>query len=196
MRIISTDEDTNVMCSIVDRVKTLVVYIDYEDIVASATWDDVVANLVVEMPKVISPMKAQHIESKGGVELQFYKNLPQAFVEVEILSDTSEDSELEDLFDSDNDLNAGGEDVYVDVGGDGFLGRCKTTKGSRLKGQRAVGTPDDEEDGSPDEDAMDMSDEDSATRINLKFTSFKAEDMSNPCFKVGMIFESVGIARK
>jgi hypothetical protein len=33
-------------------------------------------------------------------------------------------------------------------------------------------------------------------RINLKFTSFKAEDMSNPCFKVGMIFESVGIARK
>jgi hypothetical protein len=64
------------MCSVVDRVKTLVVYIDYEDIVASATWDDVVANLVAEMPKVISPMKAQPIESKGGVELQFYKNLP------------------------------------------------------------------------------------------------------------------------
>jgi hypothetical protein len=37
---------------------------------------------------------------------------------------------------------------------------------------------------------MDMSDADSATRINSKFTSFKAEDMSNPCF------ESVGIARK
>ena len=80
-------------------------------------------------------------------------------------------------------------------GEDGFLGRCKMTRGSRLKGQRVVGTPDDEEDGSLDEDVMDMSDEDSAGRINLKFTSFKAEDISNPCFKVGMIFESVDIVR-
>ena len=74
-------------------------------------------------------------------------------------------------------------------GEDGFLGRCKMTRGSRLKGKRVVGTPDDEEDGSLDEDVMDMSDEDSAGRINSKFTSFKVEDTSNPCFKVGMIFE-------
>ena len=47
---------------------------------------------MAEMPKVISPMKAQHTESKRGVELpKFDKNLPHASIEVEILSDTSED---------------------------------------------------------------------------------------------------------
>lgn len=27
--------------------------------------------------------------------------------------------------------------------------------------------------------------------MNIKFSSFRAEDMSNPIFKVGMVFESI-----
>jgi hypothetical protein len=64
LRIIASDSDTNVMCSIADRVKDMVVYIDHEDIVACGIWDDVAANPQAEMHKVINPAKVQHVERR------------------------------------------------------------------------------------------------------------------------------------
>ena len=40
------------MCSVVDRVKNLVVYFDHNDCVAGVQWDDVVSNTVAQLPKV------------------------------------------------------------------------------------------------------------------------------------------------
>ena len=42
--------------------KNLVVYFDHEDLYNSVSWDDVVANPMSELPKVISPCKVHYAE--------------------------------------------------------------------------------------------------------------------------------------
>ena len=42
--IVTKDSDTNAMASVVDRVKTLVVYIDHDESFRGIDWDDVVVN--------------------------------------------------------------------------------------------------------------------------------------------------------
>ena len=42
LRIIAQDKDTNIMTSIVTKVKNLVMYFDHDDIAGGINWDDIV----------------------------------------------------------------------------------------------------------------------------------------------------------
>lgn len=138
LRIIAVDSDTNAMCSVVDRVKNLVVYSDHEDAILSTVWDDVVLNPVAQLSKVVSPVKVVHTGKKPTEKLpNFYKNLSP----MEVNSGTEEDSEDSDFLDSDNDLDDGDDDLFVDHVDDDVLDEgmikksSKKVKGSRLRGQ-------------------------------------------------------------
>ena len=75
LRLVCTDSDTNVMASVVDRVKNLVIYFDHEDSLVTMEWDDVIANPAADLPKVIGPKKVNHIPKKDGEKLpNLYSN--------------------------------------------------------------------------------------------------------------------------
>jgi hypothetical protein len=180
------------MCSIVDRVKNMVVYIDHEDIIASGNWDDVVANPKAELPKVIIPIKVIHVERKEAEELpEFYKNLGKGIdLQSQDKGSNDTDSEVDDEFvDSDNDLD---DDLFADTGVHEVLTRTKKAKGSRLRGDRPSSSIQVDEDATTDEDFMDLSDKEDGGK-NMMFTNFREDDTS---FRIGMVFDSIETVRK
>lgn len=184
LRIIASDGNTNVMASVVDRVKNLIVYIDHEDIIANANFEDIVAEPKAQLPKVLSPVKVIHVEEKQGEELpEFYKNLGK---ETNYQGDT--DNEVDDQFvDGDNDIDDGDDDLFVEGGVEQVTTKTKKAKGSRSRGDIQGSSNHTDEDTTTDEELVDLSgEEDGPSR--MRFPQFREEDQT---FRLGMMFDSV-----
>lgn len=149
LRIISTDSDTNLMCSVVDKVKRLVVYFDHDDCVAGVQWDDVVSNPVAQLPKILSSVKVQHIKKKGEDLPDFYRKLKDRTIENENFSHVGEEkgtnsgdgSENDtDFLDSDYEFMDGDDDLFVDHVDENVVDQGEA-KGKKIaKGKKAVGS--------------------------------------------------------
>ncbi|CAN6304667.1 unnamed protein product [Urochloa humidicola] len=192
LRVIISDSDTNVMVSVVDRIKNLVVYFDHDDMIAGLDFlDDIVLNPIAELPKVLSPRKMQSLPENLDEKLpQFYSDLPRSStgrVPAEACddedgsnSDSDSNSEDSDFVDSDYEIAAEDDDLFtnnVDV---------EVVEEAQEKG----------DDLSTDEECLDLPDSDGEGEVRLRFKSFMLEDLNNPVFKVGMVFPSVELLRK
>lgn len=202
LRIMVNDSDTNAMCSVVDRVKTLVLYFDNEDIIGGFSWEDVVVNPVAELPKVISPVNVQHMEKRPEKLPTFYSGLRKETTPgADNDSGSGDDSEDSNYFvDSDNEVDEGDDDLYEEyIDGDVDkamqIAKAKKGKGSRLKGDKAKTPTDDQSDLSSEGEELQLPPDEREGQVDIRFSSFRNEDLNNPMFKVGMVFNSVEMVR-
>ncbi|CAN6304592.1 unnamed protein product [Urochloa humidicola] len=201
LRIIISDHDTNVMAKMVEKFQTLVVYVDHQDNFVDARWDDVVANPLVDLPKVVSPRKVDYVERRPGEKLPvFYNDLEKGRVEQgsskqHLSEDNTDESDLEEetFIDSDYEIDGGDEDLFED-NVDMEVNAVKDNKkarGSKLKTfQTSRPAAVNDEDDS-DEEALELPDSDGEGEGMVKFRSWREEDKNNPTFFVGQMFPSV-----
>ena len=187
LRLIKDHADNEAMRSVVGRVQTMVVYIDHEGTLGGVNWDDLVVNPVAEK-KEPEPLP------------DFYKNLRSSVDEQKsepVTNDncSDDDSEDSDFVDSDNEVERGDDDLFVDYVDDDVVDEG-VGKGKRIGRRSTAVTYEEGDHESSDDEGLQVADDDVEGQINLKFKNFRTEDMSNPSFKVGMVFESVEILRK
>lgn len=118
LRLIYSDSDTLVMASLVHKEKNFVLYL--VDSISSLNWDDIVANPVCSLPKVISPMKNHNVDDNQGDRYDDEAQPADAYqVGVDDDQGDLEDGSEEDpdFVDSDNEVAANDEDLFefVDV---------------------------------------------------------------------------------
>ena len=198
LRIVSTNADTLAMASVAHKRKNLKIYLDHEDQLLDRHWDDIVMNPIAELPKVISPVK-QNRERREKLP-EFYSGLKTSKEDVECVTsseDGTEESDDSDFCDSENELEDGDDDLFVDeeAVNEKKTARSRKAKGSRhkMEGRTEIEASSDEED-TDEEDLQLPADEVHGPVCSFK--RFRQEDMSSPAFKIGMIFESVEVVRK
>ncbi|CAO2141469.1 unnamed protein product [Urochloa humidicola] len=212
LRIVLSGGNTNVMASLVDRVKNFVVYLDHDNHISGNIWEDIVENPISHLPKVLSPKKTCYVDRGGpstlndtGIDRAGPSTLVDTGNEVgnEIGSDESDDSEDIDFLDSDYELDEGDDDLFADNVDEDVDDDCgskirKTKKatGSRFTRQPIAVQIAEEEELSTDEEGLQLPDSDGEGSSRNKFKSFRSEDMVNPTFKVGLKFSSVEELRK
>jgi len=193
LRLILSDTDTNVMAACALDVENLVVYFDHEDLYDSVNWDDDVPNPVSELPKVISPCKVQFAEKNRIEKLPvFYTNLDNIRVDQSVDNETESGSKDDELWDSDNEIEVGGADLFEDLvySHVNVVKDSKKAKGSKPKTLvvarpvQGIGKED------TDDEGLDLPESDGEGDVRLRFTSFTEEDMQNPTFHVGLVFPS------
>lgn len=132
---------------------------------------------------------------------EFSKNRPKKPEETEcspLIGSGAEDSDKDDsdFVDSDYEIQADDDDLFVDncddeVIDEGVAKGKKIGKGKKFGYRRATPSVDDQ---STDEEDLDL--HVSNDEGDMGFKTFRPEDISNPSFKVGMMFESVLVLRK
>ncbi|CAO2201081.1 unnamed protein product [Urochloa humidicola] len=206
LRVIVSDHDTTVMASVVDKYKTLVVYVDHDDNMGGFDWDDVVAHPICDLPKVLSPQKAEFVARKHGEKLPiFYTDLKKGRIyqadpsNREYEGSHNEDSEPEEEFvDSDYDIDGGDndlleEDIEVDVK---VLKDNKKARGSQLKAYETSRPTQVNDDEDTDDEILELPELDGEGESRMRFRSWKEENMNNPTFFVGQVFPSVVMLRE
>lgn len=162
------------------------IYVDHDDNIAGLVWDDIVANLVASLPRVLSPTKLPNFYSdvKSGVE-DVQDNAP-------VTSGNEDDNEGDpDFVDSENDIEDGDDALFVnnvdeEVFEEGIAKRSKKSVGSQLRGQE-VGNQISwsDEDLSTDEEGLQLPDSDDEAGSTKRFKTFRTEDLERPTFFVG-----------
>ena len=109
------------------------------------------------------------------------------------IEDNDDDS---DFHDSGYDLAEDDDDIWIDnVDEDESSDKGKKATGSKLKGKRIQNLNLYGDDSTDDSD-LELLESDGENQGRLRFKRFRAEDMGNPTFKVGMVFESPELLRK
>uniref|UniRef100_A0ACD5VGW4 Uncharacterized protein n=1 Tax=Avena sativa TaxID=4498 RepID=A0ACD5VGW4_AVESA len=188
------------------------IYLDHDESIRAVDWDDVVAFPIVQLPPVLSPVKpinivtaddaSSHVVDDSG---PFQEVQPQPFQEVqphpcvktrskvrnadnsETEDASREKSESSEDADSDFEFN----DSEVDLSDDDDLYADNVDDDEehvkKMKMKRTVKFEDEGE--SEDEDlwAPDSDEE----KVQMKFKTFRREDLGSVTFHVGLKFESV-----
>ncbi|WVZ66010.1 hypothetical protein U9M48_015289 [Paspalum notatum var. saurae] len=203
LRLIETDHDANVMAAAAKKYRTLVVYVDHEDSLGGVEWDDIIANPVADLPKVISPMKFQHVERNPREKIPvFYTDLEKNIVEQgktskKVPLECSSSDGGETFIDTDYEVEAD-SDLEEEDGaavGHGVLNN-KKAKGSQLKcSQMSRPLPEVDDEDTEDEDLI-LPDSDGEGEERFRFTSFKEDHLMNPTFHVKQVFPSMQSLRE
>ena len=155
-------------------VKNLVVYFDHEDLYDSINWDDVVANPVSELPKVISPCKVQFAKKNRIEKLPvFYTNLENIRVDQAIDNETESGSKEYELWDTDNEIEEGDVDLFEDLvySHVNVVKDNKKAKGSKLKILVVARPAQGIEEEDTDDEGLDLPESDGEGDVRLRFTS-------------------------
>ncbi|CAN6342655.1 unnamed protein product [Urochloa humidicola] len=203
LRVVCSDDDTRVMMAVVKKVKKFVCYVDHDDSIAGMEWDDIVANPIVTLPKVLSPKKTEFCRNNPSEKLlEFYSNLKERIHDeseggegIDSGTEGSDSDYVQDFFDSDNEIEDD-DDLFVDNVDEEVVdaGTAKGKKGRSMKGKGPL--LEDDEELSTDEEDLLAPDSDGEGQLRMGFKSFRPEDLHNPTFRVGMIFESVELLRE
>ena len=160
------------------------------DTINGLDWDDLVVNPIASLPKGLSPHNVDRVISKQGEKLpEFYCNLNRP-------NETDDDSDFQDSdFEIDQDDDDLSEDCVDDqVPDEGVATGKKIQKGKKAqKGKQIHSIVDDM---STDDEDLQLPDSDGEGEGGLRFINFRDQDVGNPIFKVGMLFESVEVLRK
>jgi hypothetical protein len=192
LRIIADDSDTLVMASLVHKIKNFVLYIDHDDSLSLLNWDDIVANPIASLPKVMSPHKVRHVESNKNAKLpDFYADLKKGADSEEYAeADDDNSSDDSDFVDSDYEVEDDDDDLFADNVDDEMKRVGKGRKAERRSNARDSNV-DDELSSDNSDDDLQMPNSDGEGGLRLRFKPFRPEDINNPRFRVGIMFETV-----
>lgn len=196
LRVVKKDADTNCMMSMVPKYRSMVIYLDHQDIIGGINWDDILAMPVAELLAVMSPQKLptfydtivspkKKTNSENDPVLDKSRN-DNALSHV----DYEDNDDDPDFVDSDYEMEEGDDDLFENYVDEQVVDNLVGSKG---KGKEVVSEDSGSENEASDEKGLQLPDcscgEDG---IKLDFKSFRAEvDMIDPWFKAGMVFNSV-----
>lgn len=193
LRLIKDDKDAlSMVAQVQEGYRYLMLYLDHDPARKAPAWDDVSANPILPLPDVISPSKQCTTVSTGIVQTSVVSDVQggavrrskrEALLEKEGDSGSDSDSDYEpEIVDSDNDIEDGDDDLYLEYAD------------QEPKEDKKEGVPEDQM--SDDGDFFEApGSDDEAEKFN-NFKPFAAQDMEDPKFHTGQLFQSIDQLKK